>query len=251
MSRDIVNRMGEGNWHMPARPRIPDPKEGPLQEFAYDLRELGAGQVSVAWIAGHEETTVSRAALYAALSGTRLPRRETVGTLLRWWVGNPADEDPEATVYSEPSWAWIDRLPAVHEGRQSGIQWRDRYRKLVRKVEGERDFIPKAPRVAIAVPPEQQRLINELKDLISKTGLPDERWLVFGAMTPRVERYLAAEVIPTKEMCWQIAERCDPFTPFEVDFYDVGRRLEMAAELARHARARDRRIARTDRSERG
>ncbi|GEB60077.1 hypothetical protein GCM10017674_75610 [Streptomyces gardneri] len=74
-------------------PQITPHKAGPLQAFAYDLRELGRGKASVAWIAGHEETSVSRAALYAALSGTRLPTAETVSTLLRWWAGSPEEED--------------------------------------------------------------------------------------------------------------------------------------------------------------
>lgn len=247
---------------MPARPSIPDPEEGSLQRFAYDLRQLGEGKVSVPWIVRQGETPVSRAALYAALSGTRLPKGETVSTLVRWWAGNPSDEldlgspeleDPDYYVDGNAAWFWIHRLPSEHEGRRRGVEWQTRYSRLARDVEFEREFAQREPSVTIAIPPEQQRFINELEGLIGKTGLQgdDERWQVFGALTLRVERYLAGEAIPTQETCWQIAERCDPYVPFEVDFYDVGRRLEMAAELARLARVRDRRTARKSRTARG
>ncbi|MFD8005226.1 hypothetical protein [Streptomyces mirabilis] len=252
MSRDISNRMGRRNWHMPARPRIPNPEDGPLQAFAYGLRQLGEGRVSVAWIAGHEETTVSRAALYAALSGARLPKRETVGTLLRWWAGSPADEDPESEdqFYVESAWAWVERLPRDHEGRRAAIHWRDRYLKLVTDVEGAREFTPRAPRVAIAAPPEQHRVSDELKRLFSATGLDDELWRVFGKLTFRVESYLEGKALPSDDMCWTIVEHCLSFAP-SLDPDDAYNRLARAAEVARAARARDRRIARTNRTNGG
>src|SRR4051794_6175457 len=123
---------------MPAHPRIPNPQEGPLQAFAYDLRELGEGKASVAWIADHEETTASRAALYAALSGTRLPMRETVSTLLRWWAGDPAVEerDEEENYFTELTWAWINRLPQDSEKRRFASEWRTRYQRLARDILG-------------------------------------------------------------------------------------------------------------------
>jgi hypothetical protein len=236
---------------MPAHPRIPDPQEGELQLFAYDLRELGEGKVSVPWIAGHEETSVSKAALYAALSGTRLPKRETVSTLLRWWAGDPASEDPDLDdYYIEPVWSWIDRLPRDHEGRRLADHWRTRYQRLARDVVGERGFRPRAERVAIAVPPEQQRFIRELNDLLGKTGLEDELWLLLGNLCSRVERYLAGESIPTDQTCWMLADRLASFVPDldRSDRLDAARRLILAAEVARAARVRDRRIARGGRT---
>ncbi|MFD5899678.1 hypothetical protein [Streptomyces sp. NPDC060366] len=233
---------------MPAHPRIPNPQEGELQLFAYDLRELGEGKVSVAWIAGHQETTASKAALYAALSGTRLPKSETVSTLLRWWAGDPANEDPDLDdYYLEPIWSWIDRLPHDHEGRQLADQWRNRYQRLTRDVLDKRGFRPRAARVDIAVPPEQQRFIKELNDLIGKTGLEDEPWLLFGSFCFRVERYLAGESIPTDDTCRTLTERVASFVP-DLDRLDVGRRMMLSAAVARAARVRDRRIARGHRT---
>nr|WP_011265235.1 hypothetical protein [Streptomyces sp. F11]AAX51340.1 unknown [Streptomyces sp. F11] len=232
---------------MPARPRIPDPQEGALQAFAYDLRELGEGKASVAWIAEHEETTVSRAALYAALSGTRLPKAETVSTLLRWWAGDPTIEEPDEDDYLiEPTWAWINRLPFGDEKRRFAEDWRTRYQRLARGILDQREFRPRAAQVAIDVPPEQERFIRELNDLIGKTGLEDELWLLLGAHTPRAERYLAGESIPTDDTCWVLAHRLAEFIP---DSYveDLAVRLVRSAEVARLARVRDRRIAREGR----
>ncbi|MFJ8199084.1 hypothetical protein [Streptomyces sp. NPDC096152] len=251
MSRDIGDRTGRGNWHMPARPRIPNPEDGPLQAFAYDLRQLGDGKVSVAWIAGHEETVVSRAALYAALSGARLPTMITLMTLLRWWAGDPADETPDPVGrYEQSPWAWLYRLPSVHPGRKLTDEWMIRRTQLAREIENARESRPKTPRVVIAVPSEQERFIGELHDLISKTGLQDDRWLLFGPMALRVERYLAGEVIPTDGVCWEIVQRCRSFAP-GLDLLDARRRLIVAAEVARTARARDRRIARRNRTNSG
>ncbi|MDW8803702.1 hypothetical protein P1P68_02480 [Streptomyces scabiei] len=242
---------------MPAHPRIPNPQEGPLQEFAYDLRQLGEGKVSVPWIAEHEETAVSRAALYAALSGTRLPKSKTLSTLLRWWAGNPADEQhldedelDDFEYFRDHTWSWIDFLPSSHEGRRLGLEWQMRYLKLLRASDEEREFSRRAPRVTIDPPPEQQRLIKVLNDLIGKTGLQDELWLLFGASALRIERYLAGEAIPNEGSCWLIANKCAGFAP-DVDYFDDGRRLEKAAEVARLARVRDRRIARRTGTSRG
>lgn len=242
-------RQEKGDWYMPAHPRIPNPEEGELQRFAYDLRELGEGKISIPWIARHDETTVSKAALYAALSGTRLPKRETVSTLLRWWAGDPANEDPELDAYYlEPVWSWIDRLPRDHEGRRLADQWRTRYQRLARSVIGEREFRPpRAARVTIAVPPEQQNFIKELNDLIGKTGLEDELWLLLGSFSFRVERYLAGESIPTDDTCLALTGRLASFLP-DLDRLDAARRLVLSAEVARAARVRDRRIARGGRT---
>ncbi|MEU6594696.1 hypothetical protein ABZ923_36795 [Streptomyces sp. NPDC046881] len=233
---------------MPARPRIPDPQEGQLQLFAYELRELGEGKVSIGWIAGHEQTTVSKAALYAALSGTRVPTERTLSTLLRWWAGNPADEaDDIDETYIEPVWAWIERLPRDHEGRRLATAWRARLRSLARRIELERERVPKAERVVIAVPREQQRFIAELTRLIKLTGLEDELWLMLGSFSSRVERYLAGEAIPTDSTCWLLVERLIDFLPQEVDPMDALLRLRRSAEVARTGRARERRVARRSR----
>ncbi|MGM9332614.1 hypothetical protein [Streptomyces murinus] len=200
----------------------------------------------MAWIAGHEETRVSRASLYAALSGARLPKKETVGTLLRWWAGSPADEQASSDelFYAEPAWAWIDWLPGDHKGRALAVQWRDRYTQLAWAVESEREFTPRAPRVSIAPPPEQQRAIDELKRLIGMTRLDDQLWLIFGRLTFRVEGYLEGKTIPSDDMCWSIVERCRSFAP-SLDYLRAGQRLLAAVKVARSARARDRRLARS------
>ncbi|MEV4046305.1 hypothetical protein [Streptomyces sp. NPDC049744] len=241
--------MSRGKWHMPARPRLPDPEQGPLQRFAYDLRELGRGKVSVGWIAGHEQTPVSRAALYAALSGTRLPTAETISALLRWWVGNPADEVPDKDeTYAEPTWAWIERLPRGHEGRRLATEWRMQHASIVRNIEQERDYRPKAQRVTIAVPREQERFIAELHKLLQLTGLENEPWLMLGSYSSRVERYLAGEAIPTDTTCWNLVELLIDFLPSDVDLLDVTTRLRRSAEAARAGRVRQRRFARNRRT---
>jgi hypothetical protein len=97
------------------------------------------------------------------------------------------------------------------------------------------------------VPPEQQDFIKEMKDLIGKTGLEDELWLLLGSFCFRVERYLAGESIPTDESCWALTERLASFVP-DLDRLDVARRLMLSAEVARAARVRDRRIARGGRT---
>jgi hypothetical protein len=242
MSRDIGDRMSKGDWHMPARPRIPDPSAGPLQEYAYDLRQLGHGKASVAWIAGHEQTDVSRAALYAALSGTRLPLWRTTSTLLRWWAGNPTEEGeirPSGSYV--PNAEWAERLPLSHEGRRLVDDWWMRHIELG-LVRASEQAEP-APSVTIAVPAEQKVLIGQLRALIRRTGLEDELWLLFGADTARVERYLAGRTIPTKTSCVRLADQVGDFIP-NFDFYDASERLLRAAEAARTGRARDRRIAR-------
>ncbi|MFI5526677.1 hypothetical protein [Streptomyces platensis] len=234
---------------MPARPRIPDPEQGPLQRFAYDLRELGQGKVSVGWIAGHEQTTVSRAALYAALSGTRLPTSETISALLRWWAGNPADEVLGLDeTYVESTWAWVERLPRDHEGRRLAAEWRTRHLSIARRIEQEREYRPKAQRVTITAPREQERFITELNNLLQLTGLEDELWLILGSYSSKVERYLAGEAIPTEVSCWALVEVLIDFLPQDVDPLNVTTRLTTSAEAARAGRARQRRIARNSRT---
>ncbi|MFF9690973.1 hypothetical protein [Streptomyces sp. NPDC014623] len=233
---------------MPARPRIPDPRKGDLEKFAFDLRELGVGKVGVSWIAAQPDTEVSRPALYAALSGTRLPYAMTVSTLLRWWAGNPDDE--RASVYPrDPIWGWIQRLPADHEARAQAIEWKDRYRRLARSEEQRRwarDRTWKStPSVQIDIPREQHILIAQLKNMIERTGLDQDMWLLFGSDTLRIERYLGGKVIPNYNWCVRIVRICEGFaldqdldTQYEID------RLCTAADLARLARVRERRIAR-------
>ncbi|MFF4838293.1 hypothetical protein [Streptomyces sp. NPDC001315] len=62
--------------------------------------------------------------------------------------------------------------------------------------------------MAIAAPPEQHRVRDELKRLVSATGLDDELWRVFGKLTFRVESYLEGKALPSAEMCWTIVEHC-------------------------------------------
>ncbi len=227
---------------MPAHPRVPDPAEGPLQAFAYDLRKLGHGNVSVAWIARHPDTKVSRATLYAALSGTRLPRVETVSTLLRWWVGIPLLEAERLDErFLESPWAWMWRV-RDGERRQMAELWRTRYGQLEREINFERESRPRAASVTITVPLEQQRFIDELRDAIRNTGHEHDLWLLFGALGSRVERYLAGDAIPTDDTCELVAQCLAQALPLEAGVLRL--RLMRSAVVARAARTRERRIAR-------
>ncbi|MEU1439338.1 hypothetical protein ABZ438_35470 [Streptomyces sp. NPDC005786] len=233
---------------MPARPRIPDPRKGELEKFVFDLRALGMGKAGVSWIAAQRDTEVSRPALYAALSGTRLPYAETVSTLLRWWVGNPDDERVDVRS-RDPIWGWIQRLPAEHEARTQANEWRDRYQRLARTETQRwwarsRTWKPTPP-VQIDIPREQHTLIAQLNNMIERTGLEQDMWLLFGSDTLRIERYLSGKVIPSNAWCVRVVQICEGFaleteteTEYEID------RLCTAAELARLARVRERRIAR-------
>lgn len=241
--RGLEERRSE---HLPAHPKIPDPLQGPLQAFAHALRMRGRGKVSVAWIAGHDETEVSRAALYAALSGTRLPAAATVSTLLRWWAGDPASEGARLTrLYDDdPVLSWVDRLPLGHEGRDTMNAWTSRYNDLVDEVRAARTR-PRAPRVSITAPPEQQRFVKELTALIEATELGEELWLL-GTWHSRVDRYLDGKAIPTDDTCRELAKRLVSFTrdADQDSVTAVLERLRAAAQVARAARARDRRTAR-------
>ncbi|MEU7222327.1 hypothetical protein [Streptomyces chrestomyceticus] len=232
---------------MPAHWKIPDPEEGPIQAFAYDLRQLGAGKPPIAWIAEHRETQVSKAALYAALSGTRLPSHQTLGTLLRWWVGNPADEDPGADDFDHPAWAWMHRLPPSHDGLDQAWTWRTLHAELIMEASEKRRLQGRSPQVSIELPREQQRFIRKLRHLIDSTDLGDAPWLLFGHLASRVERYLAGDSIPTDESCRKLARRLDRFIP-DLSYWEVSDLLIDTATVARAARARDRRLARQDRN---
>ncbi|MFE3994991.1 hypothetical protein ACFXPW_25340 [Streptomyces goshikiensis] len=231
---------------MPALPRIPNPEEGPLQAFAYDLRRLGEGKVSISWIAEHHETRVSRAALYAALSGTRLPSEATLSTLLRWWVGKPAEEveiDDDFGHRLRGDWDWQEKLPVGHEAHPVVAKWVGRYSRVFREL--ARIRAPKADPVTIEVPEEQRRFIGELDRLLKTTGLDDELWLILGSGTRAVEGYLAGQAIPTEKSCWRLVVRLEAFFPEGTDTDDVFLRLWNAADFARAGRARARRLARS------
>ncbi|MFH8886784.1 hypothetical protein [Streptomyces californicus] len=231
---------------MPARPRIPDPRKGALEKFAFDLRQLGVGKAAVSWIAAQEDTEVSRPALYAALSGTRLPNGMTVSTLLRWWAGNPDEEDPDVRS-RDRIWGWIPRLPAGCDAHAQANEWKQRYLHLARaetkrRSAKNRSWKPTAP-VQIETPREQHILIAQIKDLIERTGLSQDMWLLFGPETLRIERYLSGQVIPNKRWTNRIAMHCAEFTP-DLNLKEEADRLYVAVEIARRARVRERRIAR-------
>ncbi|NEC17803.1 hypothetical protein [Streptomyces parvus] len=92
-------------------------------------------------------------------------------------------------------------------------------------------------------PREQHLLIEQIKDLIERTGLSQDMWLVFGPETLRIERYLSGRVIPNYYWTHQIVLHCAGFIPglYQEEETD---RLDVAAEVARRARVRERRIAR-------
>ncbi|MFJ8406366.1 hypothetical protein ACIQ9K_38805 [Streptomyces microflavus] len=231
---------------MPARPRIPDPRKGALEKFAFDLRQLGVGKVGVSWIAAQEDTEVSRPALYAALSGTRLPNGITVSTLLRWWAGNPDEENPDVQS-RDWIWGWIPRLPAGSDAHTQANEWKQRYLRLSRAESQRRSTKNRSwkptPPVQIDTPREQHLLIEEIKGLIERTGLSQDVWLLFGPETLRIERYLSGRVIPHHYWTFQIVNYCADFIP-DLHLSEEVDRLNVAAEIARRARVRERRIAR-------
>lgn len=240
---------------MPAKPKIPDPRDGALREFSYDLRKLGHGKRSIAFIAEVSEGAVSRAALYAAMSGTRLPSVDTIATLLRWWAGDPAAEEPSPGSFGgdlnglmEIGWEWIERLPVTHPGRKAGMEWRRRYYRLDSAIRRQRGAASKASAVKIRVPEEQQQFIKALRDLVEETGLYWERWLLFGERTRRFDSYLAGERIPQWETLYEIVLACAKHTEKnKEDALRLFDRFKYLADEARAARARDRRIARKGR----
>ncbi|MGW1192439.1 hypothetical protein [Streptomyces sp. NPDC002559] len=240
---------------MPARSRIPDPSTGALAAFAYDLRQLGAGKIPIPAIA--ERSYVSRAALYAAISGTRLPSSKTVATLIRWWAGDPSAESKmDEDHLSDPVWGWTVLLPRDHPAQKTISNWERRYRDLVRELDEGRVHRPAAAPVRIAIPPEQQKFIDELQRLIDSTGLQDSRWLLFGELNRKVTSYLAGNCLPEHRNISRIVMTCletqgfelDPDGPDDDEGWDLAfetmERLEELVAEARVARARERRKAR-------
>lgn len=232
---------------MPAHPKVPDPTAGKLEEFAFDLRHLGEGKKSIPYIARQEG--VSPAALYAALSGTRLPEARTIGALIRWWAGDPAAETPEPRTASEEEylWWWWARLPPANPAWIQVEKWQLRYDRLRRDIQAQREGKPVAQPVQIPPPAEQQLFINALQSLIEATGLGDSRWLLFenGRIRRRVESYLDGTQIPGELQLFPIVRTC--LKHVEADEGKITtswQRLEHLADDARSARRRDRRIAR-------
>ncbi|MFF1401237.1 hypothetical protein ACFVZD_47045 [Streptomyces sp. NPDC058287] len=203
-----------------------------------------------------ERGNVSRAALYAALSGKHVPSRATVGMLVRWWAGEPSAEltPDDDDYFRDPDWGWIELLPQGHEGRTKGLEWWRRYDRLRRETEeGKAYREPTAP-VNISVPQEQQRFIEGLEKLIESTGLKDDRWLLFGSFDRKVTRYLEGDLLPQGQSCQKIVMACCPHIGIDlsddedVEAFDrvlsMERDLEKLVEEARAARTRDRRAAR-------
>ena len=236
---------------MPASRRQIDPKRSALEAFAHDLRALGVGRASVPHMAKHSPD-VSRAALYAALSGRRVPSPKTLSTLLRWWLGgrDAFRENGEEGDYWEedsswgPEWAWLDLLTTDHRNWSSILGWMHRRAALA----DERRPALTAEPVAIPTPPEQDLFIEELRRALQNGGLldthlPASHWedrRADSRQEQRLQRYLNGERIPIDEslerLLWGlVSER-------EIE------RLLALAEAARGARVRDRRAARHARS---
>ncbi|MEU7553137.1 hypothetical protein AB0B01_12445 [Streptomyces sp. NPDC044571] len=225
---------------MPARWSPVDPSQSELEAFASDLRKLGRGKASVAYIAD-SEPRVSRAALYAALSGRRLPKRKTVSTLLRWWIPTP----PVRTDGGEPDWEWIYGIKDS-ETAAVASNWMERHSALL----DQRQAWPanrRAP-VLIAVPPEQQRFIEKLRETLEKYNLLDGVWdwddyeQEFATIVSahNVERYLTGRAIPTDDT---ISRRLLYYVP-DAQMGGVLFDLVRLAQDARRARVRSRRLAR-------
>lgn len=239
---------------MPARRRALDPTRSDLEAFAKDLRALGSGKAPIPHIAKHSPG-VSRAALYAALSGQRVPSARTLSTLLRWWIAGSAsnkeaDEDDWEEDWGEETdkgwaWDWVDRLPSDHPGREMAYEWGSRRDWLIDERDGW--CSERAEPATIGVPAEQQRFIESLRQVLKSVGILDDdrrrshwedrRWAA--RRTQRIRRYLDGECIPTEASLIRLLEG--------VRTQDITILLSMA-EGARAARVRDRRIARIGRS---
>ncbi|MBC2873760.1 MULTISPECIES: hypothetical protein [Streptomyces] len=174
-----------------------------------------------------------------------------MGTLLRWWIGDPyAERSARAYLPVFPGWAWLGRLPEGHQGVDVGWEWYDRYVEVRLYLE-ELDR-PRAEAVSIPVPEEQQRFTAALRDLVESTGLYEERWLIFGDNTRQVEGYLEGRYIPQDTALRGIAKKCARHT--DKDGADTAKNLQYLLYLAREARAgraRARRLARRQVREQG
>jgi len=76
---------------LPRRSRPLDPSAGPLAQFALELRGLRdhapAGRLtSIDRVADQPGQTTSKASIYAALAGQRLPSRETLTAMVQAWA---------------------------------------------------------------------------------------------------------------------------------------------------------------------
>lgn len=225
---------------MPSRPKVPDPSQGPLQSFAYDLRRAGLGKASIPFISDRSEPKVSRAALYAALSGTRLPSERTVAQLLMWWVGGPAVAEQYANEYEDPTWWWLDRLEQDHEARR----WVKRYFGLAATLAEAAGLRARATAVSIDMPEEQRRLVQALAELAAEVGIEPSNWFWRGETLRQLEVYFEGKRIPSSQTLWDFvslwAQRANVDSPL-----DTYQRLADLAAEARAARVRDRRAERS------
>ncbi|MGW2302419.1 hypothetical protein [Streptomyces sp. NPDC001809] len=225
---------------MPARWSPVDPSLGEVEAFAADLRELGRGKTPVSFIAD-AEPGVSRAALYAALSGRRLPRRKTVAALLRWWI--PAA--PVRAVPEEWEWDWVYGL-RDKETAEVASRWMERHAELSEK-RRERPTRRSEP-VVIGEPPEQRRFIEKLRKVLEEHDLIEgvmswdgcyERW-VTDVSSHNIQRYLAGAAIPEDDTIGSLLA----VVPEEEQVAELLLDLVRLAQEARRARVRSRRIAR-------
>ncbi|WP_157880082.1 hypothetical protein [Streptomyces natalensis] len=222
---------------MPARQRPVDPRRDELAAFAHDLRKLSAGKATVPYISAREPK-VSRAALYAALSGLRLPSARTLSTLLRWWaVEPPLTPDPGAW-----PWNWVQKLPSDSPAVAIANQWIDRRDDLA----GERLWpADRAAPVTIPPPTEQLRFAAELGRVLEARGLLPgvliwddfyEEWHT-AVSGHQIQRYLNHRVIPSDDTLAVL------LSVDEEDLEDLPHLL-LLARAARAARVRGRRAAR-------
>ncbi|MFF2896268.1 hypothetical protein [Streptomyces sp. NPDC057966] len=225
---------------MPARWSPIDPTFGEVESFAAELRELGKGKTPVSYIAD-AESGVSRAALYAALSGGRLPRRKTIAALLRWWI--PAT--PVRTEPGEWEWDWVYGLKDK-EAAEVVTRWMERHSALSEK-RREWPTQRKEP-VSIDEPPEQRRFIEKLRKTLEMHDLIEgitrwdedyERW-VTAVSGHSIQRYLAGAVIPEDDTINSLLA----LVPEEEQAAELLLELVRLAQEARRARVRSRRLAR-------
>jgi hypothetical protein len=98
---------------VPARSHPLNPGDGPLAQFATELRRLrdhAATPMSPDQAATQKRVTTSRASIYAALAGTRLPSRQTLYAIVKAWAPGGLDDLPQ----------WNERRSQI-EGQLVGI----------------------------------------------------------------------------------------------------------------------------------